>query len=151
MTEITAHPFSFSKKEHLCSKRIIDTLFDGGSKSFSAYPLRAVFRPLPTECDECLVSVLISVSKKHFKRAVHRNRVKRQVRESYRKNKHLLYDMLKCTPQAPRHLALAFLWQADDLKNTAAIEVKMQNLLQRISESIAKQYEQHETIVESTE
>ena len=94
MTNTQQHPYSFQKKERLCSKRIIDTLFDGGSKSFSAYPLRAVFRSIPTETDQELVSVLVSVSKKHFKRAVKRNRAKRQIREAYRKNKSLIYEVL---------------------------------------------------------
>ena len=38
--------------------------------------------------------VLISVSKKKFKRAVDRNHIKRLIRESYRLNKHSLYEKL---------------------------------------------------------
>lgn len=47
----------------------------------------------PSEQDAA-ASILISVPKKRFKRAVKRNLVKRQVREAYRKNKHLLLDAL---------------------------------------------------------
>ena len=151
MTNTQQHPYSFQKKERLCSKRIIDTLFDGGSKSFSAYPLRAVFRPIETDTDQELVSVLVSVSKKHFKRAVKRNRAKRQIREAYRKNKDLIYQVLETHTETPRHIAIAFLWQADELMLTSIVESKMRSLLHRIAEYIQKEYGNAETAVEPAE
>ena len=61
-------------------------MFEGGvSKSFSIFPIRVVY--MPVEQGEAPASILISVSKRRFKRAVKRNRVKRQIREAYRKNK----------------------------------------------------------------
>jgi len=80
------------------------------------------------------VQILVSVPKKHFKRAVKRNRVKRQVREAYRKNKAILLDKLSETPD--KHILLAFIWLADELYDTAEIETKVCNLLQRIAERI---------------
>lgn len=80
------------------------------------------------------VQILVSVPKKHFKRAVKRNRVKRQVREAYRKNKAILLDKLSETPD--KHILLAFIWLADELCDTAEIEAKVCNLLQRIAERI---------------
>ena len=60
-------------------------MFEGGvSKSFSIFPIRVVY--MPVEQGEAPASILISVSKRRFKRAVKRNRVKRQIREAYRKN-----------------------------------------------------------------
>lgn len=144
MSETTLHPHSFKKKERLCSKRVIDTLFDGGSKSFSAYPLRAVFRPVDLGAEQELVSILVSVSKKHFKRAVKRNRAKRQIREAYRKNKDLIYHILQANPQAPRQIAIAFLWQSDELMLSSIVESKMRSLLHRIAEYINKEYEEAE-------
>ena len=59
-------------------------MFEGGvSKSFSIFPIRVVY--MPVEQGEAPASILISVSKRRFKRAVKRNRVKRQIREAYRK------------------------------------------------------------------
>ena len=79
------------KSERLDKKKVIDKMFSGGARSFSVFPLRVVY--LPVEELEAPVSILVSVSKRRFKRAVKRNRVKRQIREAYRKNKH---DYCRC-------------------------------------------------------
>jgi ribonuclease P protein component len=65
------------KDERLCSRKALEELFGGGHQSFSAYPVRAVF--MPNGLDG--VRILVSVSKRYFKRAVKRNRIKRQLRE----------------------------------------------------------------------
>ena len=122
-----------------------------GSRKGEEGPLRAVFRPIQTDTDQELVSVLVSVSKKHFKRAVKRNRAKRQIREAYRKNKDLIYQVLETHAEAPKNIAIAFLWQADELMLTSVVESKMRSLLHRIAEYIQKEYGNTETAVESAE
>lgn len=107
-------------------------MFEGGSsKSFSIFPIRVVY--MPVEGKEAPVSVLVSVSKRRFKRAVKRNRVKRQIREAYRKNKFLLTDLLQ---QNGKQLAVAFIYLSDDLVSTAELEAKMKTALLRISEKL---------------
>ena len=86
--------YTFSKAERLCSKKLIERLFSGGNKSFPAFPLRVVYMPLSADESEADVTILISVPKKRFKHAVKRNHVKRQVREAYRQNKHILIETL---------------------------------------------------------
>ena len=96
-------------------------MFEGGvSKSFSIFPIRVVY--MPVEQGEAPASILISVSKRRFKRAVKRNRVKRQIREAYRKNKSLLVDELQRREQ---RLAVAFIYLSDELVATAELEEKM--------------------------
>ena len=68
------------KPERLSRKKIIEKMFAGGSRSFSIFPLRVVW--LPVEELDVSASLLVSVSKRRFKRAVKRNRVKRQIREA---------------------------------------------------------------------
>ena len=46
----------------------------------SAFPIRVVYRLVDQQPDMAQVQMLVSVPKKHFKRAVKRNRVKRQIR-----------------------------------------------------------------------
>ena len=91
MAETEKH--TFHKAERLNSLLLIEKLFSGGSKSLPAYPLRIVYMPVDGE-GYPTASFLISVPKKRFKRAVKRNRVKRQIREALRKNKSLLTDAL---------------------------------------------------------
>ena len=77
------------KAERLNSKILIGKMFEGGvSKSFSIFPIRVVY--MPVEQGEAPASILISVSKRRFKRAVKRNRVRRRLREIYRLNSHQL-------------------------------------------------------------
>lgn len=125
---------TFRKAERLCSKKHIEALFAGDNRSLTAYPLRAVYTE--TE-DEKIVnckslSLLISVSKRHFKHAVDRNRAKRLIREAYRLNKGLLLDHLPEDTQ----LDLAFIWMSDELCDYAIVEAKMKTILQRIAEKI---------------
>lgn len=86
----TKRHFSFKKEERLCSKKVIDKLFAEG-ESFLVFPLKFVFlkTALPTKFP---VQAGFSVGKKTFKRAVQRNLIKRKMRESYRLNKHNLYQ-----------------------------------------------------------
>ena len=82
---------TFRKKERIVSNLLIETLFEkGNSQSLAAYPLRAVFLKKERQQGHAPVQILISVPKKRFKHAVDRNRVKRQIRESYRLQKELL-------------------------------------------------------------
>lgn len=53
----------------------------------AAFPVRLVYLKTDAEAGVPDVRVLVSVSKKCFKRAVKRNRVKRQLREAFRLNK----------------------------------------------------------------
>lgn len=122
---------TFRKSERLCRKLLIDRLFAGGSKSLLAFPLRLVYLPVEAEVASERVSLLISVPKKRFRRAVKRNRVKRQVREAYRRNKHLLLDKLD---EADKHLILGVIWLGDELISSAELEKRVQNLLQRLVE-----------------
>ena len=108
-------------------------MFEGGhSKSFSICPIRVVY--MPVEQGEVPATILISVSKRRFKRAVKRNRVKRQIREVYRKNKQPLLDGLQNKGQ---RLAIAFIYLSDELVATAELEEKMKTALSRISEKLS--------------
>ena len=85
--------YRLRKEERLNSRILIEKLFTGGSKSLPVFPLRIVYMFVEGEHLPS-VSLLISVPKKRFKRAVKRNRIKRQIREAYRKNKQILTERL---------------------------------------------------------
>ncbi|MCE8952599.1 ribonuclease P protein component [Bacteroides thetaiotaomicron] len=125
--------YTLRKAERLNSKILIGKMFEGGhSRSFSIFPIRVVYMPI--EQGEVPATILISVSKRRFKRAVKRNRVKRQIREVYRKNKQPLLDGLQNKGQ---RLAIAFIYLSDELVATAELEEKMKTALSRISEKLS--------------
>ena len=129
--------FTFRKEERLCSRTLIEKLFHReGSRSMAAFPLRLVYMRTAVAEGNAPVQVLISVPKRCFKRAVKRNRVKRQVREAYRKNKALLRNATERT--GGDGLVLAFIWLDDKLWDTAKVEQKVVNLMLRLSEKLDK-------------
>ena len=77
----------FSKGERLCNYHRIQKLFQEGN-SLKKYPIKLLY--LAVDSQEINNQVLISVPKRKVRRAVHRNRIKRLIRESYRKQKSLL-------------------------------------------------------------
>lgn len=87
---------TFKKEERLTNKKTFDQLFSKG-KSFTVSPFRLVWvdlTPAPSMAGiNCQLG--ISVPKRSFAKAVDRNKLKRRIREAYRKNKHLLYEVLK--------------------------------------------------------
>lgn len=133
--------YRFPKREKLVSRRLMEQLFGGGrSRSASSFPLRLVYMVNDTGGTDASdaaatggIQVLVTVSKRHFKRAVKRNRVKRQIREAWRLHASILKDAA-----AEKHmsLSLAFIWQADKLYSTATVEECVKGLLQRVAEKL---------------
>lgn len=125
--------FTFSKPEHLCLRSDISALFASGSRSMTVYPIRMVYRQVDVAEHRPAVQVLLSVSKRHFRHAVDRNRVKRLLREAYRHHKHIL------TAQLPegRGLHIGFLWLSDNLPAAEVVEQCIVRLLQQLSERLA--------------
>lgn len=135
----TDRPFKLSKWERICSRTQLEKLFTGGkSKSFSVFPLRVVYlltdQPDGDLQHETPVKMMVSVSKRHFKRAVKRNRVKRQVREAYRLNKEIVVSAMADFPN--RQLLLGFIWMSDELHDTDTVERSMQVLLKRVADKL---------------
>lgn len=116
---------TFPKTERLCSRKAIEALFAGGNRSFSAFPLRVVYRAVP----DAATQMMVSVSKRHFKHAVDRNRTKRQIREAWRLNRDILLQ------GGDPGLHIAFIWLADELQPSDLIHRKMKNLLHRVKEA----------------
>ena len=116
--------YTLSKEERLSWKRYIDLLFAKG-QSFVAFPLRVVYLPVEEE-SLAPVSILISVPKKKFKRAVKRNLIKRQIREVYRVHKYTLIDPLV---EKNRRMLVAFLYLDKEIRSFAEMEKAMNKAL----------------------
>lgn len=122
--------FSLKKAERLSSKKCIDKLFAEGD-SILQYPLKMVF--LKTELQtKYPVQAGFTTSKKNFKRAVARNRIKRVLRETYRLNKHLVYNELE-----QEQLALFVIFIGKELPKYDIVEGAMKKGLSKIIKKIS--------------
>ena len=110
---------TLSKSERLCGKKAIAGLMDHG-KGGSAGCLR--YKYLKTGDTE-VSRILVSVPKRHFKRAVKRNLLKRRIRESYRLQKELL----------PVPVDIAFLYQDREVRTFDEIYASMTGVLSAVA------------------
>lgn len=124
--------FKLTRDERLNGRKRIEYLYANG-KSFHVPNIKAMW-VINTEEEIFSVSqVMFSAPKKKFKKAVTRNRLKRLMRESFRKNKHELYDFL-VEQKKNIHLSLVFTGNADI--SYVEIEGKIILTLQRLIEEI---------------
>jgi len=122
-----------SKKERLKSRKQISNLFSKNQHVFS-YPFKYIFTPIDP-IDQASAKLLISVSKRTFKHAVDRNRMKRLIREAYRKNKNIIYDELQ---PLNTQLLLGVIFVGKELMEYSEIEKSMIKGLKKLKESLAK-------------
>jgi len=123
---------TFPKTERLCSRKLTEQLFEPGNRSVTAFPLRAVARKVSHDADCRPVQVMVTVSKRHFKHAVDRNRAKRQMREAWRLNREVLFNSLP----AQTGMHIAFVWLSDKPCPSHIVARKMRSILQRLSENL---------------
>lgn len=128
-----AERFTLSKEERICSKKLINELFTGNGRSMTVFPLRVVFMKRTIVNDQPRAAMLVSVPKRYFKHAVDRNRVKRQVREAFRRNKSIITQNLTDDHEA---VAMAFVWLTNEKFPSSEVENRMVRLLTRISECL---------------
>ncbi|MDM1406940.1 ribonuclease P protein component [Myroides sp. DF42-4-2] len=114
---------TYSKEEKLKAKKLIDELFITG-KSVSKYPLRLVYIEVNDQ-DAPPLQTGVSVSKRHFKKAVDRNYYKRLLRECYRKNKTLILD------HVDQKFAMMLFYQTKDRLTYQEVEYKMKALFEK--------------------
>lgn len=122
--------FNFPKNEKLKSRKLIERLFAEG-KSVPKYPIRLVFMPLTV--NGIFTQAGFSVSKKAFKKAVDRNRVKRLMREAYRLNKN---EALRTIPQP---FAFMFLFTGKEIPSFESLNKTMVQLLRKFTENTQNQ------------
>ncbi|MCC7233291.1 MAG: ribonuclease P protein component [Bacteroidia bacterium] len=124
---------TFRKQERLVSRCLFELLISGG-KTLNEEPFRLVWKKQHISV-RTPVQAAFSVPKKNFKLAVDRNRVKRLMREAYRKNKHSMYALLE-----QQHIQCIFLWiySGKILPAYSETEKKIKIILHRFVEDIQK-------------
>ncbi len=125
----TNRRFSLKKAEILRSKKVIEKLFSEGDWLVK-YPLKMVYLKT-TLPPNSRAQAGFSASKKAFKRAVHRNRIKRLLRNAYRLNKYTIYDALE-----NEQLALFVIYIGTELPDYQSVEKAMQKSLKKIAQKL---------------
>ncbi len=129
--------FTLGKQERLKSRKLIKRLYEEG-ESVKVFPLKMMY--LQTKHDSNYPSRAgVSVPKRNFKLAVDRNKIKRLMRETYRKNKYIVYDAI----DKPYVYMISYL--AKDEWEYASLEKKMIKLLQVFVDEIKTN--QHEKTI----
>ena len=122
--------FTFNKKEKLKSQKLIEKLFNEG-KSVTVFPLRMLYLKT-THDDGSTIKTGVSVSKRNFKKAVQRNRIKRLLREAYRLNKPEYFNNITTS------YALMILYIGKDTTDFDSINANLKLLLSAFIEKISK-------------
>lgn len=125
--------FTFKKEERLKSRKTISSLFKDG-KSFAVFPLRLIWTTTDTT-NTFPVQFTASVPKRSFPKAVHRNRIRRQVKEAYRLHKHELYEALADSDQ---QFAFMLLYIAKEEKTYVDIEKSVKKVIKRFIQQLNK-------------
>lgn len=129
--------YSFPKQEKVNSLKIIEALYSKGNYSVFVFPFKVSMVFVVEQQANC--QVLITVPKRNFKKAVDRNRIKRQIREIYRLNKHLLLNNIALQSKQIA-ISIAFISKTD-------LEYKQaENSLQKVINLIAIQLEKDHSI-----
>jgi ribonuclease P protein component len=127
------HRQTLCKEERLSRRKIIEGLHQKGeSIKTPAIILVYYFTELPCPFP---AQVMMGASKRVFKRAHDRNRVKRLLREAYRKQKHIVYTSLQAKK---KQAALHFIFTGRQLPNQAYVFGKISELLKRFNEELDK-------------
>lgn len=122
--------FTFPKKEKLKSQKLIEKLFLEG-KAVTTFPLRMLY--LQTDFDDgAKIKTGVSVSKRNFKKAVDRNRIKRLLREAYRLNKPKYFNNITTS------YAFMILYLGKDDTDFDSVNSKMNILFKTFLEKVSK-------------
>lgn len=124
---------TFRKDERLRKKILITSLFQEGS-SFFVYPFRVTWLNA-TVPGSYPAQLLVSVPKPVIRKAVNRNKIKRRMREAYRKNKFILYEFLA---QNRGSVILAITYTSKEILPYELLQEKIIVLLQRLRTEYAK-------------
>lgn len=126
--------FTLKKNEILKNKKVISTLFQQG-KILNISPLLCIYLIDYSTVDKLAypVKILFSVPKKKIKKTIKRNKIKRRMKEAYRKNKYILYDTIS---NKKISINLAIIYNSEEEKSYNIIEDKIILILQRLSSEI---------------
>ena len=119
---------TLGKEDKLKSKKLIEQLFAEG-KHVKSFPIRLVYLPI-NHFGELPIKVGFSVPKRNVKLAVNRIRIKRLMREVYRKNKDLFTENLE------EQYIFMFVYMAKEEINYNELELTLKKVSAKFQDKI---------------
>jgi len=124
--------YSFKKGERLKRRKLIGRMFNREGNSFAVYPLRIIW--LEAELDSDFpAQFTLSVPKRAFPKAAHRNVLRRRIREAYRLNKHQLYDTIEADE---KQYAIMLIYTAREPLPYADVEKAVQKIIRKFIKKV---------------
>jgi ribonuclease P protein component len=118
---------TFPKSERLCGKNAFEALFQKGKKFF-LHPFKVLHIGAPGA--DAVAQIAIIVPKKIAKKAVSRNRLKRQIREAYRLEKEQFINSLK---NKNKGMVFAVIYIGEEKADFELLREKINLILTRLS------------------
>lgn len=124
--------FTFKKEERLCSRRLIDQLYEEGHR-LMAFPYSVQWMVIGKSHADTPCQVLIVAPKRKFHHAVDRNRIKRLTRECYRLRKPALYSFLE---EHSISIVFSMVYIHNEIMSFEQLGKKMDKLLESLEKEI---------------
>ena len=115
---------TFKKQEKLKKSKLITQLFTEG-KSLTVFPIKLIYLQVEHN-SPYKIQAGVSASKRNFKKAVDRNKIKRLLREVYRKNKYLIYQ----SENTKKHIFM-FIYLGENELDYKTLDEKMVELIHK--------------------
>ncbi|MBZ5857881.1 ribonuclease P protein component [Flavihumibacter profundi] len=132
MEPITIH--TLGRAERLKHRKLIDDLFKKG-KSFVVPPYRLYYKNLGTpDAGKPSLQFGVGVSKRYFKKAADRNRIKRLTREAYRTQCHHLKSLVE---MKNIRLVLFFIYTGKELPGQQQCREAIDQGLEKLSRTLS--------------
>jgi ribonuclease P protein component len=130
---MTATSARLTKIERLKNRGHIQHLFSDSSEKVANYPLLMLFNTVQT-LDVSSPKILLSVSKKKFPTAVGRNRIKRQLREAYRK---MEFSAIR-SAELDKQILLALIYTGKEESTQDELNKALDEIFKILSQRIGK-------------
>ena len=124
---------SYPKHEKLKSRKRIAELFTEGNV-VKAYPIRIHYLISPRNEEKSNIQVGVSVSKRNFKKAPDRNKIKRQLREAYRLHQQLIKEVLAIGDE--RILSMMIIYGSKEFLGQETINAKITKAFKKLGDTI---------------
>lgn len=118
--------YTLGKAERLKSRKAIDLLFKEG-KALSVFPVKIIYKVTASQIPG--LQAAFSVSKRHFKKATDRNRIKRLLREAWRLQKN---EWQKTLEQNNQQAVVFILFTGNELPAYELVVEKIKAALKKL-------------------